>query len=88
MNKEKFVLGQDTVLIQAFEANPAFIYYRLQTTPTQSLIHGLSGGSTFSRINLKDIRGLKITVSSSDPEQQKIASCYYSTGIRVACLLR
>ncbi|WP_162426112.1 restriction endonuclease subunit S [Pontibacter pudoricolor] len=72
--KEKFVLGQDTVLIQAKKADPFFVYFRLQTHPIQSLISRLSGGSTFSRINLKDVRELKMFVSNSMAEQHKIGS--------------
>ncbi|MDB9741395.1 restriction endonuclease subunit S [Akkermansiaceae bacterium] len=69
-----FVLGQDTVLIQINSEKAASLYYFLQTTSTQQQIARLSGGSTFSRINLKDIRLLKCTLSSYNEEQQKIAS--------------
>lgn len=72
--KEKFVLGQDTVLIQAKKIDSFYLYFRLQTYIVQSLIKRLSGGSTFSRINLKEIRRLKIKVTPSLSEQQKIAS--------------
>ena len=71
---EKFVLGQDTVLIQSKEIDSGYNYYRLQTYTVQCLIDRLSGGSTFSRINLSDLRKLKITVADDPKEQQKIAS--------------
>tara|TARA_B110000114_G_scaffold181773_1_gene219840 strand:- start:2833 stop:4092 length:1260 start_codon:yes stop_codon:yes gene_type:complete len=73
-NEEKFVLGQDTVLIQSKEIDSGYNYYRLQTYLVQCLIDRLSGGSTFARINLSDLRKLKITVADDLPEQQKIAS--------------
>lgn len=73
-NDDKFVLGQDTVLIQPNNSGSQFLYYSLQTYHTQTSIKRVSGGSTFSRINLKDIRGLKVSISSSVEEQQKIAS--------------
>ncbi|KAA9340135.1 restriction endonuclease subunit S [Adhaeribacter soli] len=72
--KEKFVLGQDTVLIQAKKVDPFFIYFVIQTHLIQTLISKLSGGSTFSRINLKDVRELKMYVSTSRVEQKKIGS--------------
>lgn len=74
LKNRKFVLGQDTVLIQTKIGEPFFVYYGLQTYSTQTLIQKLSGGSTFSRINLKDIRGLRIMVAPIEQEQQKIAS--------------
>lgn len=74
LKKEKFVLGQDTVLIQADKMDPFFLYFRLQTYLVQCLIIRLSGGSTFSRINLNEIRNLKINITPSQQEQQKIAS--------------
>jgi len=69
----KFVLGQDTVLIQPYKSSK-FIYYSLQTVNLQNQIKRLSGGSTFSRINLKDIRALKLKLPQSYIEQQKIAN--------------
>jgi type I restriction enzyme, S subunit len=81
--KEKFVLGQDTVLIQAKKADPFFIYFRIQTHPIQSLISRLSGGSTFSRINLKDVRELKMYVSNSKIEQHKIGSFFTSVDDKI-----
>jgi type I restriction enzyme S subunit len=72
--EEKFVLGQDTVLIQSKEIDSGYNYYRLQTYSVQCLIDRLSGGSTFARINLSDLRKLKVTVAKNQREQQKIAS--------------
>lgn len=72
-SNERFVLGQDTVLIQPKHTIGKLIYYRLQTQGTQSTIDRLSGGSTFSRINLSDIRELPIALPSDKAEQRKIA---------------
>ena len=71
---EPFVLGQDTVLIQSLSVESLFLYNRFQTEATQNNISKTSGGSTFSRINLKDIRRLQIPVSATLPEQKKIAA--------------
>ncbi|MBG0846540.1 restriction endonuclease subunit S [Pseudomonas chengduensis] len=67
-----FVLGQDTVLIKPLEINSKFLYYQLQNPTTQKEIRKLSGGSTFSRINLHDLRTIKIA-APQNPEQIKIA---------------
>jgi type I restriction enzyme S subunit len=74
LKKDKFVLGQDTVLIQAKYVDSIFNYFRLQTDSVQALISKLSGGSTFARINLKDLRKIKVAIADSNLEQQKIAS--------------
>jgi len=67
-----FVLGQDTVLIKPNYTDSKFLFYSLQSTATQRIIFKLAGGSTFSRINLGDIRKLK-GVYPPLPEQRKIA---------------
>ena len=67
-----FVLGQDTVLIKPFKADSKFVYYKLQSDDIQQSIVKLAGGSTFTRINLADIRKLKINLPSF-LEQKKIA---------------
>lgn len=67
-----FVLGQDTVLIKPVKAEPTYLFYSLQSSDIQRKIFRLSGGSTFSRINLADIRKLQIYLPTL-PEQKKIA---------------
>lgn len=67
-----FVLGQDTVLIKPGKVHGRFIFYNLQSVATQRHIIKLAGGSTFARINLADIRKLKI-IAPPPPEQKKIA---------------
>ncbi|MEZ5592360.1 MAG: restriction endonuclease subunit S [Gammaproteobacteria bacterium] len=68
-----FVLGQDTVLIKPKgNTDSRFLFYCFQDNKTQRIIFKLAGGSTFSRINLRDIRKLKL-VFPPLPEQQKIA---------------
>lgn len=69
---EPFVLGQDTVLIKPYEADSKFVFYKLQSEVVQRSIAKLAGGSTFSRINLADIRKLKLHLPPL-PEQKKIA---------------
>ena len=83
---EKFVLGQDTVLIQQKNGNGKLIFYHLQTAATQKVIARLSGGSTFSRINLSDIRGLPLELPAEEAEQRKIADFLTAVDERIAQL--
>lgn len=85
---ERFVLGQDTVLIRQKNGNGMLIFHRLQTTGTQNLIARLSGGSTFSRINLKDIRLLPLTLPKEESEQLKIADFLTTVDGRIGQLIR
>jgi len=71
-SKKPFVLGQDTVLIKPIHADWRFIYYTLQSDLVQRLIAKSAGGSTFSRINLSDIRALNIKTPAIC-EQEKIS---------------
>jgi type I restriction enzyme M protein len=61
---QKFVLGQDTVLIQPRELNSKYVYLALQSSFVRSQIDRLSVGSTFKRVNLRDIRSLQIPRAS------------------------
>lgn len=88
LKKEKFVLGQDTILVQANKVDPFFLYFRIQTHAVQSLITRLSGGSTFSRINLKEIRNLYLKVAPSKKEQKKIASFLSAVDKKIQQLTR
>lgn len=67
-----FVLGQDTVLIKPKDVNKKFLFFKFQSKDTQKEITKLAGGSTFSRINLSDIRKLRFSFPPL-PEQTKIA---------------
>ncbi|MFQ1969914.1 restriction endonuclease subunit S [Aeromonas veronii] len=71
-SNEPFALGQDTVLIKPIKADSKFVFYKLQSEVVQRNIIQLAGGSTFSRINLADIRKLKLNLPPL-PEQKKIA---------------
>lgn len=71
-SKKPFVLGQDTVLIKAIHADWRFIYYTVQSDLVQRQIAKSAGGSTFSRINLSDIRALNIKTPAIC-EQDKIS---------------
>lgn len=61
---QRFVLGQDTVLIQAKALRRKYLYLALQSSFVRSQIDQLSIGSTFKRINLRDIKALKIPMAS------------------------
>jgi type I restriction enzyme S subunit len=87
-SNEKFALGQDTVLIQQKDENGKLVFYRLQTSGTQNLISRLSGGSTFSRINLKDIRLLPLVLPTEESEQRKIANFLTAVDGRIGQLIQ
>ncbi|HIF9100095.1 TPA: restriction endonuclease subunit S [Photobacterium damselae] len=69
---EPFVLGQDTVLVKPNGCDASYLFYNLQSVNTQRTVFKLAGGSTFSRINLGEIRKLK-SIYPPLPEQRKIA---------------
>lgn len=71
-SNEPFVLGQDTVLIQPENSDSKYLFYKIQSYEVQKKIFRLAGGSTFSRINLADIRKLTFEYPPL-LEQQKIA---------------
>ncbi|MEE4460539.1 restriction endonuclease subunit S [Azotobacter chroococcum] len=65
---ERFVLGQDTVLIQAGRLGVEFLYMCLRSQLVQRQISRLAMGSTFKRINLGDIRRLRVPRATPDLE--------------------
>lgn len=67
---QRFVLGQDTVLIKPRTFSSKYIYLALQSSLLLNQIERLSIGSTFKRINLKDIRSLRIPVADSSRQQE------------------
>jgi type I restriction enzyme S subunit len=83
-SEQQFVLGQDTVLIKSNCRN-LFLYFLLQSYKTQSQIRRLSGGSTFSRINLSDLRSLTFCFPESE-EQKKIASFLSTVDLKITKL--
>lgn len=71
-SNEPFVFGQDTVLLKPEKVDRFFLFFKLQSHIVQRRIIKLAGGSTFSRINLSDIRKLRIDLPPL-PEQNRIA---------------
>lgn len=68
--RQRFVLGQDTVLIQSRKLSSKYIYLTLQSSLLRSQIDQLSIGSTFKRINLKDIRALRIPLANASMQRE------------------
>ncbi|MCH4895033.1 restriction endonuclease subunit S [Sphingomonas sp. SFZ2018-12] len=60
-----FALGQDTVLIKPTTISPGFLHQWLQSRQFELSILRLQGGSTFGRINLKDLRAVPTPVPPS-----------------------
>jgi type I restriction enzyme S subunit len=69
---QPFALGQDTVLIQPRAIDPRFLHQWLRSKQFSLSILRLQGGSTFARINLKDLRALPVIVPPAR-EGQRIA---------------
>lgn len=57
-----FALGQDTVLIKPTSISTGFLHQWLQSRQFELSILRLQGGSTFGRINLKDLRAVPTPV--------------------------
>ena len=66
---EPFALGQDTVLMKPEQVTSEFLFAVLQSQSTKRQIFRFLGGSTFGRINLKDLR--KLTVPFPPLVEQK-----------------
>jgi len=71
---KKVCMGQRMVMLRPIpsKVNPVFLSMILNTGRTKNDIYRLSIGSTVSRINIADIKKLKVA-SPPLPEQQKIA---------------
>lgn len=72
-----FALGQDTVLIQPEKVDPAFLNQWLRSPLFEKDIRRLLGGSTFGRINLKDLRHLPMPIPPA-LEARKIAEILFT----------
>ena len=79
---ERFCIGQDMVIMTESSANPHFIYYCLRSESVVNQLKRLSSGSTFHRINLKDIRNLLVP-SPSTKEQESIVRFLSTTENRI-----
>ena len=69
-SNDRFVLGQDTVLIQPRQVTGQYVYLALQSSFMRSQIDRMSVGSTFKRVNLKDIRSLRIPQASAEMQEE------------------
>ena len=72
-----FCIGQDIVVMTKKIAYTQFIYYALCSHLISKQLDSLSAGSTFLRINLKDIKHLLIPVPPIH-EQEKIATILFT----------
>jgi len=67
-NIGNFAIGQDVVVMTKSKADTLFIFYYLLSNNVCKQITIKSGGSTFARINLGDIRHLKICTPSIEEQ--------------------
>jgi type I restriction enzyme S subunit len=70
---DKFVIGQDVVILTSDTSSTLFYYYVLNSHILAKQLERLSTGSTFKRIDLQHIRRLKVPFPPL-MEQQEIAS--------------
>src|SRR5262249_27939000 len=66
----RFAIGQDVVVMTHAGADTRFVFFGLQSHGVAMQIAKNSGGSTFGRINLAEIRRLMLPRPS--PEEQKL----------------
>jgi type I restriction enzyme, S subunit len=71
--KEKFCIGQNTVVIHPSGADSRFLYYSLNSLFIQNQIENEVAGSGYKSLSLLSIRNLDLIIPPL-PEQQKIAS--------------
>lgn len=70
---EPFAIGQDVVVLSRTTSNSEYIEACLRSDQVQQQIAAVSGGSTFGRINLGDIRQLRIPAARVG-EQESVAA--------------
>ncbi len=70
---KRFAMGQDVCLIKSFSESQRWLNYFLHSRVMASQLAVLQVGSTFSRINVSDIKGLLIAVPPRS-EQERIAA--------------
>jgi len=63
-----FTVGQDVCIIHGTHLCGPFLYYLLNSRIVKNQLIKLSAGSTFKRINLKDIRNFRVPVPSKDEQ--------------------
>jgi type I restriction enzyme S subunit len=80
-----FTVGQDVCIIQGARLSGPFLFYLLNSRITKNQLNKLSAGSTFKRINLKDIKHFYVPVPSGD-EQTSIAEIAQNLSVSKAVL--
>ncbi|MGA2641360.1 MAG: restriction endonuclease subunit S [Spirochaetia bacterium] len=84
--EEPFCMGQDVCLIKSEQENQLFLTYYLNSPVTQHQIQTDSIGSTFSRINVEQIRKLMICCPPAT-EQQALADFFDGETSRIEYLI-
>lgn len=79
---KRFCLGQDMVVIESGALNNTFLLHLLNSPVVRNQAVRRSTGSTFSRVNLGDIRSYRIPVPSEEV-QQRIAEVIAETEARI-----
>jgi type I restriction enzyme S subunit len=81
---QEFAIGQDTILIQTGKLDTRVIYLLLQSSFVQNQIDRLAMGSTFKRINLGDIRRLRVPMvnASLAGKAEKLIHSFEESALR------
>jgi type I restriction enzyme S subunit len=68
-----FAIGQDTIILTPRREDSRFIHACMEAEGVQRQIQALSGGSTFGRINLREIRKLLLPVPPIEEQTSIVA---------------
>jgi len=72
---QPFSIGQDVCLIRGGQISGVLLFYLLNSPVVRSQIDAISTGSTFKRINLKDIRGFQCPLIPIDEQNDLVKIC-------------
>jgi type I restriction enzyme S subunit len=70
LEEDRFCLGQDMVVIEPETLDESFLLHLLNSSVVRNQAVRRSTGSTFSRVNLGDIRSYKVPVPPNEIQQQ------------------
>lgn len=81
ISNEKYCIGQDMVILTSNTNSNKYLFYVLNSNRILHEIKKISTGSTFKRINLAEIKKLKILLPPLD-EQEKIMNILWNIDVK------
>lgn len=82
LTDEKFSIGQDTIIITSKNHSTKYLYYFLNSPFIINYVQRISTGSTFKRINLKEIKKIRFSLPPVE-EQYKISDILWKIDSRI-----